>query len=108
MSRTAKKLCQVALTTNMTAVYTTPANTTTQITEIWVTNTNTATARKISICAHGTATANTLIPEQEIAAKGYASFSDTKILLTAGEPLAGKVDAGSNETIITLYGIEEA
>lgn len=107
-TRTPKKLAQAALTTSMAAVYTAPANTTTQITEIWIANTNTTTARKISLATHGTATANTLVPEQEIAAKGYAAFSDTKIVLAAGEVIAGKVDTGSNETIITLYGIEEA
>lgn len=107
MARTAKKLAQVALTSSMTAVYTAPALTTTQITEIWIANTNASTARVISVAAHGTAMANTLIPEQSIAAKGYASLTETKIVLAAGEVLAGMVDTGSNETIITLYGIEE-
>lgn len=107
-TRTPKKLAQAALTSSMTAVYTAPAATKTQITEIWIANTSASTARKISLAAHGTATANTIIPEQEIAAKGYAALGDTKIVLAAEEVFAGMVDAGSNETIITLYGIEEA
>ena len=106
-TRTPKKLAQTTLSTSMTAVYTAPSGTVTQITEIWVSNTNTTSARKISIAAHGTATANVLIPVQEIAENGYATFSDSKIVLAAGEVLAGKVDTGTDVNI-TVYGIEEA
>lgn len=107
MTRTPKKLAQVALTTTLAAVYTAPALATTQVVEMWVAN-NAAADRIITVSAHGTATANIIVPAQTIGASGYANFGGVKIVLTAGEILGMKVNTGSNEVYATIYGIEEA
>jgi len=105
VTRSAKKLAQSALGTEAAAVYTSPANTVTQVTEIWLANTNTTTARKVAIYAHGTAAGNTLIPELEIPAKG-TKIVNAKIVLAAAEVFSAKQDTGT-DVIITAYGVQE-
>ena len=107
MPRIPKRLAQTALSTTATAHYTAPASTTTQITEIWLTNTNTTTVRKVALYAHGTAAANTIVHELEIPAKGTNILDGCKIVLTAAQVLAAKQDVGT-DVILTAYGIEEA
>lgn len=104
--RTPKKLFQGTLSTTLTTRYTTPANTRTQITEIWIANTNTTTERKVTINAHGTATANILHPSLSVSANGTTVLDNCKIVLTATEVLALKQDTGT-DVIVTVYGIEE-
>jgi hypothetical protein len=106
VTRRGKKLAQTALSSAVTARYTSPANTATQVTEIYLTNTNTTTARKAGLYAHGTAGTNVLIPEIEIAANGAEVLSNLKIWLEAGEVLAAKQDDGT-DVIMTAYGIQE-
>ena len=105
--RIPKKLFQGALSTVATAAYTAPANTRTQVTEIWIANTNTTTIRNVTVFAHGLATANTLIPLSPIAANGLQMLDGTKIVLTATETVGFKQDVGT-DVIVTIYGIEEA
>lgn len=104
--RSAKKLAQTALSNSMVARYTSPASTKTQITEIWLTNTNTTTARTVTLRAHGTASANTLLQEISIGAKETVIIDGCKIVLEATEGLAASQDAGT-DIILTAYGIQE-
>jgi len=107
ITRTAKKLVQSALSNAVTAKYTTPASTTTQVTEIWFANTNTTTARKVKLLAHGLVDpGNVLIPEIMIAAKGVEIIDGSKIALATTEVLAASQDAGT-DVIMTAYGVEE-
>jgi hypothetical protein len=107
MAVTAKKLCQSALSNSTTTMYTAPALTTTQVTEIWLANTNTTTTRKVTLYAHGTGTANVLLPAVAIPANGFISVSDAKIVLAAAQTISAKQDTGTDVTL-TAYGVEEA
>ena len=100
------RLAQIALSATIAAVYTTPASRRTQITEIWLANTNTTTARRVTLRTHGTVVANTIIPSIEIAANGAQIIDGSKIVLTAGQVLAALQDAGT-DVILTAYGVEE-
>lgn len=104
---TPKKLFQGALSTALLTRYTTPAGVRTQVTEIWIANTNTATERKVTINAHGTAVANTLHPALPVSANGTVVLDNCKIVLNASEVLALKQDVGA-DVVVTVYGIEEA
>ena len=106
MSVTARRLVQATLGITIVAVYTTPPATRTQITEIWLANNNTTTARRVTLRTHGTAVANTIIPSIEIAANGTQIIDSSKIVLTAGQVLAALQDAGT-DVILTAYGVEE-
>ena len=106
ITRSAKKLVQSALSTSASAKYTSPANTKTQVTEIWLANTNTTTARKVTLYAHGVAAGNTILQDLEITAKGTVILDNCKIVLEATEVLAAKQDAGT-DVILTAYGIQE-
>ena len=106
VTRTAKKLAQVALGNTMAAIYTSPTSTKTQIVEMWFANTSAATTRKISLAAHGTAAGNIIVPELEIPANGTKVINASKVVLEASEALAAKQDAGA-DVIATLYGVQE-
>ena len=106
MAVTAKKLGQTALNTTATTIVTGVAGGSSQITEIWLTNTNSTTARTVKIYAHGTATANTLVEELSLDAKASKIFNNAKIVLAAGETLSALQDTGT-DVIATAYGIEE-
>lgn len=105
VTRSAKKLCQSTLASTVTAEYTSPANTKTQVTEIWLTNTSGVT-RTISLYAHGLANVNTLISSLPIEAGGVRVINGSKIVLEAAEVLGGKQDVGE-DVILTAYGIQE-
>jgi len=104
--RTPKKICQTAsMTSSVTTVYTTPANTITQVTELWLTNTSLNADYYIEIYAHGTAGGNMLA--HVVIPKSSATIIDeAKIVLAAGEVLATKTD-GSTNVNLTVYGVEE-
>ena len=106
VTRTPKKLAQTALSTTVTARYTAPAATVTQITEIWLANTNTTTVRMVTLRAHGTGTGNTLADRIEIPARSTVIIDGCKIVLSASEVLAASQDVGT-DAILTAYGIEE-
>ena len=106
MSVTPMRLAQTALSATVAAVYTTPASRRTQITEIWLANTNTTTARRVTLRAHGTAATNNLISSIEIAANGTQIISDSKIVLAAAQVLSAMQDVGT-DVILTAYGVEE-
>jgi len=105
--RIPKKLFQGAISTIATDVYTAPADTRTQVTEIWIANINTTTIRNVTLYAHGLLVANTLIPISPISANGLQMLDSTKIVLTAAETIGFKQDVGT-DVIVTIYGIEEA
>ena len=106
MSVTPMRLSQTALSATMAAVYTTPASRRTQITEIWLANNNTTTARRVTLRAHGTAATNNIVPSIEIAANGTQIIDSSKIVLAAGQVLAALQDVGT-DVILTAYGVEE-
>lgn len=107
MNVTPRLLVQAALSSVAAAVYTTPANTRTQITEIWLANNNPTTARRVTVRAHGAAAANNLLPVLEIAANGAQIIGDSKIVLAAGAVFVALQDVGA-DVILTAYGVEEA
>ncbi|MBU3146992.1 hypothetical protein, partial [Clostridium sp. CF012] len=90
----------------VTARYTTPANTRTQIIEMWLDNQNTTTDRKVDIYAHGTASTNRLSRKIPITMDSGISISDCKTVLDAAQVLALSQDVGT-DVIVTIYGIEE-
>jgi hypothetical protein len=100
------RLAQTALSATVAAVYTTPANCRAQITEIWLANNNTTTARRVTLRAHGTAATNNILTSLEIAANGTQIIDSAKIILTAGQVLAALQDVGT-DVILTAYGVEE-
>ena len=100
------RLAQIALSATIAAVYTTPASRRTQITEIWLANNNTTTARRVTLRAHGTVETNTILPSIEIAANGTQIIDGSKIVLAAGEVFAALQDVGT-DVILTAYGVEE-
>lgn len=102
-----KKLgSQVYLSTTVTAVYTAPANSRSQIVEIWIDNQNATTQRLIDIHAHGTGLGNRLNHKIPVAADTGRTISDMKVVLAPGEVLAMKQDTGT-DVLVTIYGIEE-
>ena len=103
---TPKKLYQGALSATVTAKYTVPANTRTQIIEIWIDNQNTTTDRKVNIYAHGTASTNRLNHNIPVTKDTGITISDNKIVLAAGEVLAMSQNTGT-DVVVTIYGIEE-
>jgi hypothetical protein len=103
---TPKKLYQGALSTTVTALYTVPANTKTQIVEIWVDNQNTTTDRKVNIYAHGTTSTNRLSHNIPVTKDTGITISDNKIVLSSTEIFAMSQDTGT-DVIVTIYGIEE-
>ena len=106
MSVTPKMLCQESLSAGATAVYTTPADHRTQITEIWITNTSTTDSRDVALFAHGTAAGNTIAQKITVEAEATTIIDGSKIVLDAAEVLAASQDAGT-DVILTAYGVEE-
>lgn len=104
--RTPKKLYQGALSTTATNKYTAPSNMMTQITEIWIANTNSTTARNVTMYAHGLANNNILIPYANVVANGLQMIDGSKIVLTASDTIGFKQDVGT-DVVVTIYGIEE-
>lgn len=105
MAVVAKKLFQGALSNALQARYTAPASTQGQVTEIWLANNNTTTARTIQVAAHGSAAANMLIYEMSLAAN-ESKIINAHIVLEAAEALYAKQDTGTDVTM-TAYGTEE-
>jgi capsid protein len=104
--RSAKKLSQSALTSSLAAQVTGAVSKRTQITKLWITNTNTTTTRYVQLAAFGTATANQLANNIELAAKATILIENA-VVLEAGEILYAKQDTGT-DVVITTFGIEEA
>jgi hypothetical protein len=105
MARTAKLLAQGALSSTITAQYTTPASTTAQVTEIYLANTGT-TARTINIYAGGTYSTNSVIVGLSVNGTASVLIQDTKIVLATTKVLAAKQDTGT-DIIMTIFGVEE-
>jgi hypothetical protein len=104
MARTAKKLWQGALSNTLTARYTAPTSTSTQVCQIWLANTGTS-SRTITISTHGTAVTNYIITGEVLGPNESRCIDDLKIVLAASEYLAAKQDTGTDVTM-TLYGVE--
>ena len=105
MARTAKLLAQNALSTTITAQYTTPASTRAQVTEIYLANTG-ATSRTINIYANGTYSTNSVIVGLAVNGTASVVIQDTKIVLNAAKVIAAKQDTGT-DVIMTIFGVEE-
>lgn len=105
MARTAKRLLQTALSTTAAAVYTAPASTNAQVTEIYLANTGT-TARTVTLYANGTATTNSIVTGLIINGSASSILQDLKIVIPTGTILAAKQDSGT-DIIMTAFGVEE-
>jgi hypothetical protein len=105
MPRTAKRLLQTALSGTAATVYTAPASTTAQVTEIYLANTGT-TARTVTLYVNGTANSNIIVNGLLIAGGGSVILQDTKIVIPTGTVLSAKQDTGT-DIICTVFGIEE-
>jgi hypothetical protein len=105
ITRTPKKLTQSALSNVATAYYTTSADTTTQVTEIWLVNTNASTARTVTMYTHGLTSTN-ITAIITIQPNTTALFGNSRIVLTETETLGFKQDTGT-DVIASVYGIEE-
>lgn len=104
--RTPKNFSQGTLTSSLAAQVTGAADTRSQVTEIWLTNTNTTTTRYVQLSVFGTATANQLANNIELAPKAGIKI-ESRIVLTAGQILYAKQDTGT-DVAMTTFGIEEA
>ncbi|UZQ49872.1 hypothetical protein [Clostridium kluyveri] len=103
---TSKRLFQGYLSPIVTALYTAPANTNTQIVEIWADNQNVTTDRNVNLYSPGVSIANRLVHNIPVKADTGISISDNKITLNSGEVFAMSQDIG-NDVLVTMYGIEE-
>lgn len=103
--RTVKRLAQTGLSTTITNRYTAPANTTAQITEMYIVNTG-VVDRKVDVYQGGTDWSNMIMRGLTIPAYGFVLLQDLKIVITAGQALAAKQDTGT-DVFLTMYGIEE-
>lgn len=105
MARYAKRLAQTALSTTTAAVYTVPASTTAQVTEIYFANTG-ATARTVNVTVGGTWSTNSVIVGLAVGGTSSVILQDTKIVGAAASIVAARQDTGT-DIIMTLFGIEE-
>lgn len=106
MARTPKKLVQVALDSTVTARYTVPAATKTQVVSIHLVNTSLTTTRNVFLYAHGVTSSNAVIGKITIRPEEGVIAESLKIILEATEVLAAKQDSGA-DVILTAYGVEE-
>jgi hypothetical protein len=105
MARYAKRLAQTALSTTTAAVYTVPASTTAQVTEIYFANTGT-TQRTINVTVGGTFSTNSVIIGLQVNGTASVIVQDTKIVAAASTIVAARQDSGT-DIICTIFGIEE-
>lgn len=105
MARYAKRLAQSALSTTTAAVYTVPASTTAQITEVYFSNTGT-TQRTVNVCVGGTWSTNSIIIGLQVGGTASVILQDTKIVCSASSIFAARQDTGT-DIICTVFGIEE-
>jgi len=105
MPRIAKRLAQTALSTTTAAIYTAPASTTAQITEIYIANTGT-TQRTINFTTGGTFSTNSIIIGLAVGGTASVILQDTKIVVPASAILTSRQDTGT-DIIVTVFGIEE-
>lgn len=105
MPRTAKRLLQTALSTTASTIYTAPASTNTQVTEIYLTNTG-STTRTVTLYVNGTANANMLVNGLQVSGNSSVILQDTKIVIPTGTVLSAKQDVGTDITM-TAFGVEE-
>lgn len=105
---TPAKLCQVALTSDLVAIYT-PSTTITQIQvpEMWFANTSTSVTHKVYLGVHGNTSTSYLIPGKRIPYEDVLTVHDSKIILTStDDKIWAKVDTGT-AVIATVYGLIE-
>lgn len=105
MPRIAKRLAQTALSATTTAIYTAPASTTAQITEVFIANTGT-TARTINFTTGGTFSTNSIIIGLQVGGTASVILEDKKIVVPASAILGARQDTGT-DIIVTVFGIEE-
>lgn len=105
MPRIAKRLAQTALSTTTAAIYTAPASTTAQITEVFICNTGT-TARTVNFTTGGTFSTNSIIIGLAVSGTASVILEDKKIVVPASAIFGGFQSAGT-DIIVTVFGIEE-
>ena len=105
MPRIAKRLAQTALSTTTSAIYTAPASTTAQITEVFIANTGT-TARTINFTTGGTFSTNSIIIGLQVGGTASVILEDKKIVVPASAILGARQDTGT-DIVVTVFGIEE-
>lgn len=105
MPRIAKRLAQTALSTTTAAIYTAPASTTAQITEVFIANTGT-TARTINFTTGGTFSTNSIIIGLQVGGTASVILEDKKIVVPASAILGARQDTGT-DIVVTVFGIEE-
>ena len=96
----AKKLFQEQLGTGTVSLYSTPTDTKTQITEIWIAN-PTAETISITIKTHGDLEENTILDSVEV--EENLNIDGSKIVLDETE----EIYAEGEDLVATAYGIEE-
>lgn len=110
MARTPKKLAHGYLTTSLAVLYTVPASTRTQITEVWITNTDAASAKDITLTVgDATLAKNAIVSAATVGSSDSVVISDCKIILTASETFGGWINknvigtaTGGTSTSITI------
>lgn len=105
MARVAKRLAQTALSTTTAAIYTAPAATTAQVTEIYFTNTG-ATARTVNVTVGGTFSTNSIIIGLSVSGTASVILEDKKIVIAPTTIIAAYQNSGT-DIIMTAFGIEE-
>lgn len=105
MARLAKRLAQSALSSSTVTLYTAPASTTAQVTEVYFANTGTA-SRSLTVFVNGTYSTNTVIVGLAVNGTSSVIVQDIKIVLPAASIIAAKQDAGT-DVICTIFGVEE-
>ena len=96
----AKKLFQEQLGTGTISLYSTPTDTKTQITEIWIAN-PTDNPIDITLKTHGDLEENTILDNVEI--EENLNIDGSKIVLDENE----EIYAEGENLVVTAYGIEE-
>ena len=105
MARYAKRLAQTALSATTTAIYTAPALTTAQVTEIFITNTGT-TQRTVNITTGGTFSTNSIIIGLAVNGTASVILEDKKIVIAPSQILGAFQNSGT-DVVMTVFGVEE-
>jgi len=94
--------------TNLTTVYTCPANFTAKIKEVWVANIDGSSAADITLKWTDTSASATfdIISTKSVAADSYLQLSDTHIILEAGDIFKAQASA-ANDLTVSLFIEEE-
>ena len=99
MARTPKKLAHGYLTTSLAVLYTVPASTRTQITEVWIANTDAGLSKDITLTVgDSTLAKNAIASAVTVNNADTVVLSDCKITLTASETFGGRINTNTTGT----------